>query len=234
MDSASTSQNLQWYITPIATAETTRLEAEDFDSMSGIQTEDSTESGENVGWINDGDWLRFDDVNLSGITNMDARVASKFTGGTVEVRTGSATGTLIGSIDVNNTGGDQNWTTLNTSISNASGTQDVYLVFTGGNGYLFNVNWIEFNTSSRSNKDIIASAEVSDVIIYPNPVSSTTTIENAANSILHVYDINGSIVFTKLISSDSEVIDLSVLTTGLYYTEINGNNTISVVKLVKN
>ena len=212
----------------------TRLEAEDFDSMSGIQTEASSESGDNVGWINDGDWLRFDDVNLSGITNMDARIACNFTGGTVEVRTGSANGTLIGSINVSNTGGNQNWTTLNTSISNASGTQDVYLVFTGGNGYLFNVNWVEFNTSSQSNKDIIASAEVTDVIIYPNPVISTTTIENAANSIITIYDMNSSIILKQSISSDSEILDLSLLSTGIYFAEVKGKATSEIIKLVKN
>ena len=234
-DSSNSSQNLQWYITPIVT--NTRLEAEDFDNMSGIQTESTqdTNGGENVGWINDGDWLRFDDVELSGITNMDARIACDFTGGTVEVRTGSATGTLIGSINVNNTGGNQNWTTLNTSVSNVNGTQDVYLVFTGGNGYLFNVNWIEFNTSSsRSNKDITAVSELIDVIIYPNPVSSTTTIKNVANSILNVYDINGNTVFTKLISSDSEVLDLSSVATGVYFLKVDHEERVNTkLKLIK-
>ena len=76
-NSASTSQNLQWYITPLATD--VRLEAEDYDTMSGIQTENSSESGENVGYINNGDWIRFDNVNLFGITNMDARVAVSYT-----------------------------------------------------------------------------------------------------------------------------------------------------------
>ena len=76
--------------------------------------------------------------------------------------------------------------------------QDVYLVFTGVNGYLFNVNWVELYTSSRSNKDSTKIITVSDVIIYPNPISSRTTITNVANSIITVYDMNGNIVLTKL------------------------------------
>ena len=212
-----------------------RIEAEDFDAMLGIRTEASTESGDNVGFINNGDWLRFDDVNLSGITNMDARVATRTAGGTLEVRTGSPTGTLLGTINVGNTGGYQNWTTLNTSISNTSGTQDVYLVFTGGSGFLFNVNWIEFNNSASSNsKDLITVSNITEVLVYPNPVSSTTTIQNATtNSILNIYDISGSTLFTKVISSESEVINLSNLSAGVYYGEVIGESAISVIKVLK-
>lgn len=232
-NSSSSSQNLQWYITPLATVDI-RLEAEDYNDMSGIQTENSTESGENVGWINNGDWLRFDNINLSGISNMDARIATRNAGGTIEVRTGSLTGTLIGSVNVSNTGGFQNWTTVNTNISNVSGTQDVYLVFTGGSGYLFNVNWIEFNTSLRSNNGDIDTIKItSDIIIYPNPVKTTATIQNASNSIITIYDIKGSKVLTKSISSDNEIIDISEFSTGIYYGKVSGKRTSTILKIIK-
>ena len=228
--SASTNQNLQWYVTPLA--ENVRIEAEDFDRMSGIQTEASTESGENVGYINNGDWLRFDNINLSGITNMDARVATRTAGGTLEIRTGSASGTLIGSMKIGNTGGFQNWRTLSTGIKSANGTQDVYLVFKGGNGYLFNVNWIEFNIKSLGNKNdiLIGTPEVK---LYPNPIVSVTTIENAANSIIAIYDIKGSKVLTQSISSDNETIDLSHLNQGVYYAKVNKEGTLRTIKLIK-
>ena len=78
-------------------------------------------------------------------------------------------------------------------------------MFTGGNGYLFNVNWIEFNTDSRSNKDIdevLGSA--SEVQLYTNPIVSTTTIENAANSTITVYAMDSSVLFTQTISNSSD------------------------------
>jgi len=210
-----------------------KIEAEDFDDMSGIQTEVSTESGDNVGYINNGDWLRFDDVNLSGISNIDARVATRTSGGTIEVRTGSSTGTLIGSITVNNTGGFQNWITTNTAINNTTGIQDVYLVFTGGNGYLFNVNWIEFNKNTKSNKDFVTANKENNIIIYPNPVESLTTIEGAANSIITIYDINGRIILTKNIFSSNETVDLSLLRTGIFYAKVESQTNVSVIKIVK-
>ena len=111
----------------------------------------------------------------------------------------------------------------------------MYLVFRGGNGFLFNVNWIEFNTDATSNKDIAGVANTtSNVIVYPNPVESTTTIENAANATITIYAIDSSVLFTQTISSDSETIDLSGLASGIYFAEVKGATSLEVIKLVKN
>lgn len=50
-------------------------------------------------------------------------------------------GKLIGKMDVKSTGGWQTWNTQSCSIEAVSGKHDVYFVFKGGEGYLFNVNW---------------------------------------------------------------------------------------------
>ena len=42
---------------------------------------------------------------------------------------------------VQGTDGWQTWNTQTCSISETSGKHDVYFVFTGGEGYLYNVNW---------------------------------------------------------------------------------------------
>ncbi len=214
-------------------AEFTRIEAEDYDAMSGIKTENSTESGDNVGWINNGDWLRFDDIDITGAQSVYLRIACNFTGGTIEIRTGSTTGNVIGSTNVSNTGGNQNWVTLNASINNASGVQDLYLVFKGGSGYLFNINWLEFSANSnQSNKDVIASS-TSELTIYPNPITNTMTINSVLNSILTIYDMNGSAVFTTIISSEKETINVSDLAAGIYFTEVKGVIDTSIIKIVK-
>ena len=230
-DSSRSHQNLQWYIDPIV--QDIRIEAEDYDEMSGIQTEASTESGDNVGYINNSDWLLFKDINLSGFSNLDMRIASRYKGGTIEVRTGSTSGELIGFINVTNTGGDQNWITKNSDLSNASGVEDIYLVFTGGNGYLFNINWIEFNNSSTSNKDIIVNIDDLEVSIYPNPVVSTTTVYGAANTTINIYSLSGRIVYSKSIINESEIINLSSLASGMYYSQIKGKESTSIIKLIK-
>ncbi|MEQ9305204.1 MAG: carbohydrate-binding protein, partial [Marinoscillum sp.] len=87
-----------------------QIEAEDYSGQSGIQTENTSDTGggQNVGWIDDGDWLRFDDVDFdNGAESVDVRVASSSSGGTVEFRLGSTSGTLLGTAVVPVTGGWQ-------------------------------------------------------------------------------------------------------------------------------
>jgi hypothetical protein len=65
----------------------------------------------------------------------------------VQVRSGSATGPLLGTVAVPNTGGYGNWTSLTTSL--AAGSGPVYLSFTGtGTGGLFDVDSFTLNRPS--------------------------------------------------------------------------------------
>jgi arabinoxylan arabinofuranohydrolase len=38
----------------------------------------------------------------------------------------------------------QTWTSVTCPVSGATGTQDLYLRFSGGSGYLLNVTWWQF------------------------------------------------------------------------------------------
>ncbi|WP_155340974.1 family 43 glycosylhydrolase [Acrocarpospora corrugata] len=122
-----------------------RQEAETSAWSSGVETEASSEGGMNVGFIENGDYVKVKGVAFgNGATTFTARVASGAGGGRIEVRLGSATGTLVGTCTVNGTGGWQSWTTVTCPVSGATGTRDLYLRFAGGGGYLFNVNWWQF------------------------------------------------------------------------------------------
>ncbi|MFD2348261.1 carbohydrate-binding protein [Nonomuraea ferruginea] len=126
-----------------------RQEAETVAWASGVETEPSSEGGMNVGYIENGDYLKVKGVAFgNGATAFTARVASATSGGRIELRLGSATGTLVGTCAVNGTGGWQNWTTITCPVSGATGTRDLYLRFAGGGGYLFNVNWWQFTGSA--------------------------------------------------------------------------------------
>ncbi|MBJ6359767.1 ThuA domain-containing protein [Paenibacillus sp. GCM10012307] len=122
-------------------------QAEHYDDMNGIQTENTSDTGggKNVGYIDNGDWIMWRGMNLYNIGQVKYRVSSNGAGGTIEMRADSPTGTLIASSAVANTGSWQTWTTITSSLSNIpSGQHDIYFVFKGGAGYLFNLNWIEF------------------------------------------------------------------------------------------
>jgi hypothetical protein len=114
-------------------------------SGGGVDTEDCAEGDLDVGNITAGSYTYYNSVNLTGMSTFRARVASAGDGGNLEVHLDSVTGTLIGTVVVPVTGDWQDWTTVTCSLSGASGTHKVYLVYTGGNGdYLFNVEWYAF------------------------------------------------------------------------------------------
>jgi beta-glucosidase len=132
-------------INSIATTAFTTIEAENYSSQSGVAAESCAENGLNIGWIENGDYAAYNNVDFgSGAVNFEARVASNANGGNIEIRLDSPTGTLVGSCAVTGTGGWQTWAGKTCSISGANGVHNLYLKFTGGTGYLFNVNWFRF------------------------------------------------------------------------------------------
>ncbi|MEU8074564.1 family 20 glycosylhydrolase [Catellatospora citrea] len=117
----------------------TRVEAESYSSQSGVQivADAAAHGGNRVGYIENGDWIGFSGVNPAGKTGFTARVSSGGNGGTIQIRTGSTTGPLLGTATVANTGGWANYTDVTTTISTGSGP--LYLVFTG-TGSLFDID----------------------------------------------------------------------------------------------
>ncbi|MFY1701211.1 family 43 glycosylhydrolase [Micromonospora sp. WMMA1923] len=122
-----------------------RQEAETIAWGSGIETEATTGGGVNVSALENGDWIKVRGVAFgTGASSFTARVASAASGGNLELRLDSATGPLVGTCRVAGTGGWQSWTNTTCAVSGATGTRDLYLRFTGGSGFLFNVDWWQF------------------------------------------------------------------------------------------
>jgi len=122
-----------------------RQEAESIAFESGVETERSSEGGMDVGFIENGDWVKVKGVALgAGARTFTARVASATGGGRIEVRLDSTGGPVVGTCNVPGTGGWQTWTTVSCGVSGATGTRDLFLRFAGGSGFLFNVNWWQF------------------------------------------------------------------------------------------
>ena len=126
------------------------IEAESANAQSGTQTETCSEGGQDVGWIANGDWLQFNNVDFSGSAahQFSARVASgagSGISGLVEVRLDSRSNAPIGSFAIASTGGWQSWRTVPANISAVTGVHTVYITFTSGqpSDYV-NVNWLTF------------------------------------------------------------------------------------------
>ncbi|ORY11352.1 putative xylanase 7 [Clohesyomyces aquaticus] len=123
-----------------------RQEAETIAWGVGVETEVCNEGGIMVSQISNGDYIKVKGVSFgAGAKTFTARVASGASGGKIELRLGSQTGTLVGTCTVSGTGGWQTWGTVMCPVSGATGTQDLFFKFTGnGSSALFNFNWWQF------------------------------------------------------------------------------------------
>ncbi|GAB3860363.1 DUF1996 domain-containing protein [Dactylosporangium cerinum] len=133
-------------------ATTVTVQAEAFAAQSGVQVETTVDTGggQNVAYLANGDWMRFDGVDLgpAGTLTAAARVASAVGNGTVELRTGSVSGPLLAQFPVAATGGWQAWTTLSATGTHATaGPQAVFAVLRSpGGGDFVNINWFSFTS----------------------------------------------------------------------------------------
>jgi hypothetical protein len=116
-----------------------RIEAESFDAQRGVIV-----GGGVVGSADGGDWVRFGDVDFgAGVGRITARIAALRAGRFIDVRVGSPTGRLAGTLTTSATGGWSTYTTQSTAVSGLAGRVDLYLVFRGGDG-VANLDWITF------------------------------------------------------------------------------------------
>ncbi|MFF7361990.1 beta-1,3-glucanase family protein [Streptomyces sp. NPDC008125] len=128
------------------------IQAESYSAQSGTSTETTTDTGggQNVGYIANGDWLKFSSVDFGSASpsQFKARIASGApagVSGAIKVRLDSTTGTQIAEIDFSNNGGWQAWQTVPANVvASATGVHDVYLVFSGSSSDFVNLNWFTF------------------------------------------------------------------------------------------
>ncbi|GAB2627920.1 hypothetical protein Aab01nite_81650 [Paractinoplanes abujensis] len=115
----------------------------------GVQKETATDpagGGQNIGFIEDGDWWSLDPASLTGVDAIRFRAASEAGGGRIEVRSGAADGPLLATATVPGTGGWQSYVDVSVDVT-AADTESLFFVARdpgGGAGSLFNVNWMDF------------------------------------------------------------------------------------------
>jgi hypothetical protein len=170
-------------VVPAAQSAFRRIEAESYSSMSGVQTESCTEGGLNVGFIENGDYLVYNNLDFgSGVGSFTARVASETNGGQIEIRLDSPSGTLAGTCNVGRTGGWQTWNTVSCDLSGVSGVHNLYIVSRGSSGYLYNINWFEFSESASDTTPpgTTAPGTSTPVTSTPGTTTSDSTAEMSA------------------------------------------------------
>ena len=152
----------------IASSGTTIIEAENFDTggrgnayndndasnnggqyrSDGVDIENCSEGGYNVGWIANGEWLEYT-VNIAqaGTYTISARVASQSAGGNMEI-TFSNGGKTTGVKSFSSTGGWQSWINVNWSDVALNAGQQTMRIKMLSDG--FNVNYISISPAAQT------------------------------------------------------------------------------------
>ena len=121
------------------------VQAEAYDYMSGVQVEATTDSGggQDVGYIEAGDWLSYPAVNIptTGRYTIEYRVASLNGGGVLSFEEAGGS-TVYGSVKVPTTGGWQNWVTVQHQVQLTAGSHRFGIGVPAGG---WNLNWLRIS-----------------------------------------------------------------------------------------
>jgi endo-1,4-beta-xylanase len=116
-----------------------------------IQVSESDTGSQFLGYISNGNYIIYNNVNFgtTGSSTFKAYVASGSQSTTnIEIRLNSDTGTLLGTMYVNSTGGWTEFKEMQTSINKVTGTNNICLKFTGP----VNFDWFTFNSGLTPTK----------------------------------------------------------------------------------
>ena len=220
-------------ISSTTSATTTKIQAESYSSMAGVQTETTTDTdgGLDVGYIETGDWMAYANINIpaTGTYRIDYRVSSESTGGQLSLDV-NAGATVLGYITIPITGGWQNWQTVSQTVSINAGTY-AFGIYAQSGGW--NINWWSITPVSTARVTaVVPVAEEKPFLIYPNPVQQELRFQgNLDAALIQVYDVTGRQVMA--LKAVGNTLDVSRLTPGVYTLVVTRYGTRTTRQFVK-
>jgi endoglucanase len=213
-----------------------KIEAEDFVQNMGLVLEETTDigGGKNLGYTHRGDFLTYRiRVPSDGVYPVEVRVASNGTVGKLKLEQRTHDGAILEEviITIPNTGGWQQWITLNDKIVLKAGSHLLRATIVEPE---FNINWFRFLEATS-----ITSAEESNskyIQLHPNPASTFITIASTSTSsgpqLVSVYNAQG-IRFKMMFTPLNNPIEVGDLSPGLYFIEVNDGQHVVREKFLK-
>ncbi|MBU2558491.1 MAG: glycoside hydrolase family 3 C-terminal domain-containing protein [Bacteroidetes bacterium] len=204
-----------------------KIQAEDYATMFGIDTETCTDQGGglSVGWIDPNDWMKYNvEIMQSGEYAITSRIAGYATG-SFSLRFDETAEAIV---QFESTEGWQNWEDFATNIYLPQGNYT--MTFTAHND-AFNVNYFDFDLIDGISEGF---QNVTGIRVSPNPISSgfqlKYTIFQASDVSIKLFDMTGHLVQAffegKNLSGLQKFqfqIDSS-LKRGMYFIEVKDEN----------
>ncbi len=230
-----------------------KIEAENYDAMSGVIAETTYDAGggKNVGFVDTGDWMDYK-VNASTAASfvVSFRIASPYANQQLQLRNSS--GTVLATVNVPQTGAFQNWSTVTATVSLPAGNQTVRIYSANGG---WNINWVQFtlsgtgvNAAGLSNESATGSVEQDILLnekqvfsIYPNPVKNNFSMQMNNGHLgtinIKIADQSGKIIKTFKFEKSQEAAQLNLsaneLPAGIYFLKVQIGNWSDSRKLIK-
>lgn len=147
-------------VEPISAFET--IQAEAYDSQEGVRVEDLASGGQNIGFIENGDWIMFRKVDFeNGAKSVKLNISGNAAG--IELYLDKMEETPAAKISFNGTNGFSDYQELEYTIPTITGVHSLYLKFTGGEGYLLNADSFVFGKEAVAlNGKLIKNVKISD------------------------------------------------------------------------
>ena len=167
------------------------IQAEDYATMSGIQTETTTDTGGglNICYIHVNDWMSYNNkvviVPATGNYRVTYRVSSPTGGGSFKLHKADGSGDYD-TVAVPSTGGSQKWVNVVHTIPLTAGEHTFAITaLTRGSG--FNINWFKIeavtSSSSKSSSSSPASPTSSSKSSSSSVKSSSSSIKSSSSSV---------------------------------------------------
>jgi len=208
-----------------------RLEAEDYDSQSGVQLETANDDGggQNIAHLDTGDYLDYTvRVTTAGDFLVEYRHAALSETGAVDLllKEGDQF-TLLNTTSLPSTGGWQTWSTTESMVTLPTGIIELRIRIRLPQ---FNLNYLDFSLITSHTEDQINNP----IAIYPNPVLDILRIDsNLDIKSVTIVDLSGRIVQPTIRDGLSKI-NVARLNPGLYLLKVvTADNEVLIERFVK-
>lgn len=204
-----------------------KIQAEDYYDMQGIGTEECSDTGGglNVGWIEPGDWMKYNvEVEQNGEYAVTSRI-SGYAPGSFSLKFDANTETTV---SYESTDGWQNWEDFTSNISLTKGNYT--MTFTANNN-AFNLNYFDFELIDAISE---LDRNITDIKLFPNPIKSgfqlNLSIETSAHTTIKLFDMSGRFVqsfYNGNLQQGAHSFNFQIgssTKSGIYFVEVKDEN----------
>jgi len=122
------------------------------------------------------------------------------------------------------------WTTVDlSSLGNVKGLKYEMSASDTYTPYYFAMDDLVYSTTLSLSEN----NSISNIKLYPNPVNNILNINNCKNASIKIMDINGKQIYSNANCNQTEQIDLSNYSSGIYFAKIVLDNKVITKKIIK-